>query len=333
MGQPDRPQMGQQYDWRHMAQMIMQARPDAKPGAVIAALNIAMPKMTEQSQNEWRMLQGRLAQEKFNFEKTKEAGKYPDMEGEAAKAFQREHPNATSAEWAAFKSSMAKDTAASRNPNMLALQQFITDETAKTGVPPDAQAQAKFLQSARAGLGTVNRIEEQGKGKVNVLEQLDSAIKDLEGQKKGGPSVTGIGGFVRRQGGEFIANTLGISKEAPASGFETKIELIKNELPRVISGTSRLAQQERDKLTKIVRGLDPRTSPEQAIQSLKYVQTVLRGGVASEAPGGSTGPQEGGKLLTDQVRASAEEAMKSRGWSREQVRKQLQNYGYDVKGF
>jgi hypothetical protein len=172
----------------------------------------------------------------------------------------------------------------------------------------------------------------------SVKDQIDGALSDLAASKKSGIGITGLMGTANRAA-EWLGTTTGLTEDTSASDFQTKIDLIKAQLPRLLTGTSRLAADERAAMDNIVRGLGRMTSPAQAESALIYVKKVLdsRFGPGTDAStrGGmvtpSTQQTQGLKRMTPEIVAKMNEALndKDTPHSRAEVEQFIRSLGYD----
>ena len=126
----------------------------------------------------------------------------------------------------------------------------------------------------------------------SVSTQIDSIINDITDSQAGG-AVTGFQGRFNR-GLEWLQGTIDKdSGETRASVFQTKVQTLQAQIPRLLAGVGRISAEERANIDNIVRGLGAFTDPKVAIESLKYLKEVI----ASKT---GTPPAAGGKSRTSQ---------------------------------
>lgn len=149
-------------------------------------------------------------------------------------------------------------------------------------------AKADELAAARARIfdpsvaaAQVRASETATKAQQNVdqaVNQVDELIDMIEssGNKKE-PSITGISGMGRR-----VLETVetmvpsGADMATPASDFQSKISALKLQLPKLLTGTSKSATDERNKIDTILRGTSAGDTQVKTINALKQVRTILQ---------------------------------------------------------
>lgn len=297
-------------DWRTVATMLVQSNPTAKPEWIAGAVTKLAPLMRADSVEQWKAVELQMQQMRHQESVRQFDTREKRLNDEAQ--YQRGRP----------------DTPV--NPDAAAMDAYLK---ANPGATP--QQIAEYRQTLRTPSASSIRAADVERTKAGVLTGIDEAIEMLDAEIKGGPTVTGPMGMARRLGLEAIGEYTGISSKSPASLYETKINLLKNQIPRVLAGTSRTSKDERDKLDTILRGLSPTSQPKQARDALLQVKRTLElssGGAGAEQPRATERPS-GGKPIDAKVRSLAAGAMQRNGWTREQVIQTLQDQGYDTSGF
>lgn len=110
--------------------------------------------------------------------------------------------------------------------------------------------------------------QEEAQGRVDsVVNQIDRAIQLIEKHK--GESPVGLGGAYRR-GKEFL-----FGGGSDFSEFQQIIRTIQTQVPRALTGTSRIAKDERARLDTIVPGLGVLTNTEETYNNLKVLKNIL----------------------------------------------------------
>jgi hypothetical protein len=183
-----------------------------------------------------------------------------------------EHPDATAEDIAQFMAS-------SRSTGPL---RSLIDQFKKENPNATAQDVADFLKSQKPPTAAAGREAAQTQSANSLVSQIDGAIADLQASQHGGPPVAGMTGAAQRYY-EWGGGLLGRNTGTAASDFQTKIRLIQQQLPRVISGTTRLAKDEREHLEEVVRGLGRFTNAQQAQSALEYVKSVILSRIPGES--------------------------------------------------
>jgi hypothetical protein len=143
-----------------------------------------------------------------------------------------------------------------------------------------AQAYAKIMDPSVAAAdvraeAAEKKIADKNKGNY---EEASSMIDDLiaKVKKGGGMGVTGLAGM-----GERVAETVATvlpgtgNLPTPASDFESQLDTVKLELPKLLTGTSKSAADERAKISSILRGVGPGDTQQKTINSLKQVKAIF----------------------------------------------------------
>lgn len=146
------------------------------------------------------------------------------------------------------------------------------------------------------------RLNGAGQKSVDALDSALDQIGGIEGQlvaageKKSGTTlgVTGIGGWLNRQK-ETVTTLLGADSETPASDFQSALDTLKLELPKLLTGSSKSALDERAKIDTILRGLGPGDTAQKTWNAIQQVKGILERrkqlvlGGAGEADAGDAG--------------------------------------------
>lgn len=108
-----------------------------------------------------------------------------------------------------------------------------------------------------------------------ALDQLNDIEDKLKTATQEGVPTTGIGGFISR-GKETVESFFGATSQTPASDFASALDALKLQLPKLLTGTSRSAADEREKVNTILRGMSPGDTPAKTMNSLEQVRKLLK---------------------------------------------------------
>lgn len=322
---------------------MAQANPGARPEAIAAAVTKFLPLMTAQSQMDWRAIQQQLQMERIDsLNRHREMTDLYRARREdrldrgggagtgnplnlATQKFIAENPDATANDIAnfvkSFKAPAARDTS---NPNMVAYKKWQEENPTAT-----ADEHAKFLRTLRTSTTAETKAGKETAAGISVINQIDDTIRQVQESLKGAGPLVGLLGKGRRYY-EGIAGNLDKDVGTAAKDFETSIALIKNQLPRLLSGSTRIARDEREDLNKIIRGLDPFESPKATISALQRVRKVIMERDPSLLGGGAAVPAAG-KPITAQIRKDFEASLRG-GTPRAQMIEYLRSQGYKTDG-
>jgi hypothetical protein len=151
---------------------------------------------------------------------------------------------------------------------------------------PRSQANRRAVAEAKAK-GDLDKVQSSGLVTGSPLDKAVTLIDDLnkitEDSKKRTLGVTGFAGRLAR-GVETAENILGPkvvgaknAKDHIAHDFESKSDELQLLLPKLLTGTSRSAKDERDKVATIARGLKLGDTPENTISALNALKESLIG--------------------------------------------------------
>jgi hypothetical protein len=261
-----------QMTWQQIVQGVVRSNPGVKdPRVIFAAVNRLMPLMQMNSQNEFRQLQMQ----------------YRQMMLENAQQRTRDMEDMNT--WRRGGGAGGQGGEFGRSFQGQLLSRYMQEH-------PEASLE-DALQAIRpqsAGDKKAQANQEQAHG---VIDQIDSAISSIDESMQGGEPVTGVTGMGERmlEWGKGVVGMEGSAK-TPASDFQTKVRLIQQQLPRVLTGAARISESERAHLDDVVRGLGKFTSPQQAKNALEYVKSVLqtKAGPQHEQRSAPTGQPSGG---------------------------------------
>lgn len=169
-----------------------------------------------------------------------------------ARAGVKEDPNAVKA----MSDKIIADygTAVSKEQARTAGREMITraDQLVSQGNMDRATAVEKAYQEQKAN-GVLKGVQP---GAIPGREDAITQIDDLISQLKKDPSLAGIKGQLRR-GKENVRTNLpgylGGSNEAPANAFDSRVESLLLQLPKLITGTSKSAKDERARVERLVK--------------------------------------------------------------------------------
>lgn len=88
--------------------------------------------------------------------------------------------------------------------------------------------------------------------------------------------VTGLGGKIGRVA-ETIGNVTGLSSQTTAHDFESKLNSLKLKLPKLLTGASKSAKDERAQVDSIARGTKLGDTPENTVSALNELKKLLGG--------------------------------------------------------
>lgn len=107
-----------------------------------------------------------------------------------------------------------------------------------------------------------------------AIGQVDQLLDKVQKSQKEGSSVTGLGGILNR-GMETVTSTFGAG-ETPASDFASQIATLKLQLPKLLTGASKSAKDERDKIDTILRGVSPGDTGPKTVNALNQIKQLLQ---------------------------------------------------------
>lgn len=174
---------------------------------------------------------------------------------------------------------------------------------------------------------TEMRMNQSRREHQQVVDTLDDAIGDMRKAYGEGFSATGAVGKGLRMS-EIVANITRVSDSTTANEFKQKIELLRTQLPKLLTGTSRTAKDERERINRIVPGLEIGSTQQITYADLRYLQNVLRKRMPEQA-GGPRGGAEGAgaKALPDDIKSNVQKALGA-GHTLEEINKRLKSQGY-----
>jgi hypothetical protein len=165
------------------------------------------------------------------------------------------------------------------------------EETKRHNLELEAEARGRLNATGQKNVDAVSAGLDQVQGLQDMLTKAAGAK---------GLGITGLGGMGSRVG-ETISTLFG-GGETPASDFQSALDTLKLELPKLLTGTSRSAADERAKIDTILRGLSPGDTPTKTMNALAQVQGILErrkqymlGGVSE----GEQPPVAGAKKAAD----------------------------------
>jgi hypothetical protein len=291
--------------WQQVIQAVQRGNPGAPPNVLMSAVNRALPIMTADSQQQWRIMQEQIRMlavtQKPQIVETQQAGANQRAAGAQAGAN--------------YRAGVAADTrkATAGGTTGEALRRFLDDK-------PDATPTeiSEYLRSLKPQTATEQKIQQHGQDIQGVITQIDSALGSIDEAQHGGSPVTGLGGAVQRMY-EFGAGALGMDDSTKASDFQTKIRMIQAQLPRAMMNVGKIGKDEREHLDEVVRGLGRFTNAAQAKSALEYVKTVLQSKIQQQGQGGQPRPQGGGGAAKPKDEGFDRAAAKKAGWSDKEI--------------
>lgn len=144
------------------------------------------------------------------------------------------------------------------------------------------QAQTQAVSEARDNGQIKNlppKITKETKAAAGQQQLRNDALNDIDGlinQIKSNPGVIGAKGFVSRAK-ELAATTTGVGDQGtPANTYQTAVNSLTLKLPKVLTGASKSAKDERARVDKIVgEGLG--NSSTIALNKLQELKSILQG--------------------------------------------------------
>jgi hypothetical protein len=134
----------------------------------------------------------------------------------------------------------------------------------------------QYKNSLRPTSATELKQTAAGVESKSINNQLDSAMRDVEGSISGkGHWVSGLGGRINQMK-ELPANILGFSDETAARDFQTKIEALKVQVMKKLGGSSRVTNEMLSRADNIVRGQGFGVSPQATLTGLSYLKQLMQ---------------------------------------------------------
>lgn len=128
---------------------------------------------------------------------------------------------------------------------------------------------------ARRSSATDKAKQKTQEGYTEAVDQINDLISMAK--KGGGLGVTGLAGLAER-GKETIETMtpLGANAKTPASDFQSKLDALKLELPKLLTGTSKSAADERSKVDQILRGTSAGDTQAKTTNALKQLKEIVQ---------------------------------------------------------
>lgn len=149
-----------------------------------------------------------------------------------------------------------------------------------------SEAVAKAFKESKDA-GTFKNVGIKTEKNAQQFDRARTLIDELTALAQSGKRVTGAGGWVARTA-ETAENIVGVSGDTSAHDFESKLSELQLLIPRLLTGASRSAKDERDKVSKIARGLRLGDTAENTVSSL----SDLKDSLGIDEPG-TPGPRPG----------------------------------------
>lgn len=125
------------------------------------------------------------------------------------------------------------------------------------------------------------------------LDEADSQIDDIIDQLKAHPASAGLVGYGARFL-ETVGSAAGVSDNAPAHTLQSSMESLLLQLPKLLTGSSKSAKDERQRVNDIASALQIGVTAPIAIQKLEQLKKILK-----EQRGGGEDKFEVGKAYKD----------------------------------
>lgn len=107
-----------------------------------------------------------------------------------------------------------------------------------------------------------------------AIGQVDQLLDKVQKSQTSGDTVTGLGGMLNR-GKETVTSTFGTG-ETPASDFSSQLATLKLQLPKLLTGSSKSAKDERAQIDTILRGVEPGDTGPKTVNALSQVKGLLQ---------------------------------------------------------
>ena len=139
----------------------------------------------------------------------------------------------------------------------------------------DVRAQAEEAKEKRKEQEKTDKEFEKNKQNYSEASDQIGALIDMV-DKGGGLGVTGVRGLAER-GAETVATMTpaGASMATPASDFKSKLDTLKLQLPKLLTGTSKSAADERRQVDEILRGTSPGDTGAKTRNALVQVKEIF----------------------------------------------------------
>ena len=152
-------------------------------------------------------------------------------------------------------------------------------ETQQAGADYRAELGAKTRTDIAANKppsATEIKITNQAQRYDVATQTIDDAFKDIKTALKSGLSPTGAGGKARSLQ-EVLGTLSGLSDSTVANQFKQKIELLRAEVPRLLTGGAGayMNKEEQARVTRIVRGLELGDTTQITVDDLDYLKKHL----------------------------------------------------------
>lgn len=169
-------------------------------------------------------------------------------------------------------------------------------------------------QDTNAANKTAQAGEKQAKGVEDAVSQID----DLQGLIANNPGSTGVKGMLHR-GEEFVKTTTGIGDQStPATDLKTRVHALQLQLPKLITGTSKSAKDERAQVDDIINVTNWGNNDKIAYDKLEQIKQILQ-------KHRYDGSQDAG---AQEKATSIKEQFKAGKLTQEQAVSQLQQLGF-----
>lgn len=342
-GMPGSPAGG--MDWRMIVRSLQSQNPGLKPEQLAAAVDQFMPMMSMQAKQEWQQMSMQLRHETQQMQMQLRQ----DALDQRERLFhdRQNELNTRQDKTLAGQGERQDKTIAGqdrRQGERLDTQRDIsgqrqdrTDERqgqsiqARRDIAREGQEGADRRQGQRIANQPVSatqlKMDQSRREHKQVVDTLDDAIGDMRKAYGEGFSATGAVGKGLRMS-EIVANITRASDSTTANEFKQKIELLRTQLPKLLTGTSRTAKDERERIDRIVPGLEIGSTQQITYADLRYLQNVLRKRMPEQA-GGPRGGAEGAgaKALPDDIKSNVQKALDA-GHTLEEINRRLKSQGY-----
>lgn len=166
-----------------------------------------------------------------------------------------------------------------------------------------SEATEQSYQEARQS-GMLKDLNPSPKPKDKAIELIDSLIRRANQSRRELQGVTGVGGFVARVE-EDVGNKLGITDDTKANDFASDLNALRLMSPKLLTGTSKSAKDERQAMQDVIRGLGPGSTAQNTASSLNELRKMLTGQGSPDFRGKDTDPKGRVRTKTPAARAKA----------------------------
>lgn len=299
---------GGHLDWRSIVQHLQQSNPGLPPAQLAMAVDQFLPMMTMQSKQEWQQLSMQLRHDLWNDRENERQNNRIELKqmGRGSSMLTGGAPTGTGGETGGegypgmgmptqggFQNVAQRYTGFGQPAQTIPRgplsngrgsspaereRKVITDDLEQTlGRPPTLEEVYK-RQNELKGRGmtaTEYKIGQEQRQHRQVDMLIDDAIDDIKKGYGEGLSVTGLSGGAKSFT-EVLSNIAGWNDSTLGNEFRQKINILRTQIPKLLAGRSVISKDERERINKIVPGLEPGSTQQITFNDLRYLKKVLR---------------------------------------------------------